>query len=267
MADSSAFSTSLRAIRAVSLNTAREAIRSKVFSSLIFFAVLLILSSIVLGEMSLHNEARLATDGTLFFSTIFAMVIAVYSSITLFYTEIERRTIYTILSKPIPRWQFLFGKYLGVQILTLLVVGCLALLSAGVVFYQTGDMPVQLVWAFGSLYLQLSITTAIAHLLATFTSPLLAGFVTVAFFIAGNLFSQLRIIKAMLTEKGNPLSHAITLIEYTLPNLEALNLSREFTYQLAVPTSYILQSVLYTVSYVGIVLLLAMWSFSRKDIS
>ncbi len=267
MADIPAWITSARAIRAVSLNTAREAIRSKVFSSLIFFAVLLLLSSIVLGEMSLHNEARLATDGTLFFSTIFAMIISVYSSITLFYTEIERRTIYTILSKPTPRWQFLVGKWLGVQVLTLMVVAFLGAMSAGVIYYQTDTLTLQLLWAFGSLYLQLSIITAVAHLLATFASPLLAGFVTVACFIAGNLFSQLRIIKEMLTEKGNPLSYAITLIEYTLPNLEALNLSREFTYQLAVPPAYIAQALLYTASYVSIVLLLACAAFSRKDIS
>ena len=89
---------------AVSINTVREAVRSKVFGSLLFFSVMMILSSLVLGEMSLHNERRVAYDVTLFASTMFAVIMAVYSSITLFYTEIERRTIYTILSKPIPRW-------------------------------------------------------------------------------------------------------------------------------------------------------------------
>ena len=264
---SNTISTSARAIRAVSINTAREAIRSKVFSSLVFFAVLLVLSSIVLGEMSLHNEMRLATDGTLFFSTMFAMVIAVYSSITLFYTEIERRTIYTILSKPTPRWQFLLGKYLGVQILTIAVVLFLAVLSAGVIFYQAGTLPTQIPWAFGSLYLQLAITTALAHLFATIASPLLAGFVTVACFIAGNLFSQLQVIRAMLDDRENPASHLITVIEYILPNLEALNLSRELTYQLAIPMSYVANALLYTLSYVGIILLLGMFAFSRRDIS
>lgn len=259
--------SSLRAIKAVSLNTAREAIRSKVFSSLVFFAVLLIGSSIVLGEMSLHNEMRLATDGTLFFSTLFAMVIAVYSSITLFYTEIERRTIYTILSKPTPRWQFLLGKYIGVQLLTLVVVVAMGALSAAVIAYQGGSVPTQLGWAFLGLYLQLAIVTALAHLLATIASPLLAGFATVALFIGGNLFSQLDTIKKMLEDKDNPLSHLITVVEYVLPNLEALNLSRELTYQLTVPMSYVWQALLYTVSYVVLVMLLGMFTFSRRDIS
>ena len=264
---STSLAGSSRALWAVSMNTAREAVRSKVFGSLVFFAVLLILSSIVLGEMSLHNETRLATDGTLFFSTMFAMVIAVYSSITLFYTEIERRTIYTILSKPIPRWLFLLGKYLGVQLLTLIVVVFMTGLSAGVIFYQTGSVPAQLFVAFASVYMQLAITTALAHMLATIASPLLAGFATVALFIGGNLFSQLATIKKILEMQNNPLSHAISLVEYVLPNLEALNLSRELTYQLAIPTSYIMNAILYTVSYSGIVMLLAMAFFSRKDIS
>lgn len=256
-----------RAISAVSLNTVREAVRSKVFGSLIFFAVLLILSSIVLGEMSLHNEARLATDGTLFFSTMFAMVIAVYSSITLFYTEIERRTIYTILSKPIPRWQFLLGKYLGVQALTAIVVVFMTALSAGVIHYQAGEVPAQLLIAFGSVYMQLAITTALAHLLATIASPLLAGFATVALFAGGNLFSQLAIIKKILIEQENPVAHVITVIEYVLPNLQALNLSRELTYQITIPASYVGQALLYTVSYAGLTMLLAMFTFSRKDIN
>ena len=263
----SAVTLGLRATSAVALNTAREAIRSKVFSSLAFFAALLVLSSVVLGEMSLHNEARLATDGTLFFSTLFAMAIAVYSSITLFYTEIERRTIYTIISKPIPRWQFLLGKYLGVQILTISVVVALALLSAGVIAYQTGGVPEQLGWAFLSLYLQLCITTALAHLFAAIASPLLAGFVTVACFIAGNLFSQLSLIKTILEKDDSPLSYAIVLVEYVLPNLEALNLSRELTYQLAISPAYVAQAVLYTLSYAGVVMLLAIGAFSRRDLS
>ena len=257
----------VRAMSAVSLNTVREAMRSKVFGSLLFFAVLMILSSIVLGEMSLHNEERVAHDVTLFASTLFAIVMAVYSSITLFYTEIERRTIYTILSKPIPRWQFLLGKYGGVQLLMLVVVVFMLILSAGVIVSQGGSLSPNLFYAFGTLYLQSLIVTALAHLIATIASPLLAGFSTMALFIGGNLFSQLDVIRRILIEQKNPLSFVITVIEYILPNLEALNLSRELTYQLAIPPSYLGQAVVYAVSYSAIVMVLAFLVFSRKDLS
>lgn len=265
--DPSPLMRSARALSAVSLNTVKEAMRSKVFGSLLFFGVLMILSSIVLGEMSLHNEKRVAYDVTLFASTLFAVVISIYTSITLFYTEIERRTIYTILSKPIPRWQFLVGKYIGVQLLMGVVVVFMLAMSALVVKTQGAPLEINLLWAFLTLYLQLSITTAMAHLLATIAAPLLAGFATMALFIGGNLFSQLAVIKKLLAEKENPAEHLITLVEYILPNLEALNLSRELTYRLDVPASYIGQSILYTLTYAAIVMMLAIGVFSRKDLS
>ena len=256
-----------RAILAVSTNTVREAIRSKVFGSLLFFGVVMILSSLILGEMSLHNERRVIFDVMLFMSTLFAVIIAVYSSITLFYREIERRTIYTILSKPIPRWQFLVGKYIGVQALLLLVVVFMLGICVGVVALQGLSIESNLFYAFLTLYLQLGITTALAHLAATVASPLLAGFVTMGLFISGNLFSQLRVVKELLAENGNPLTALITVLEYILPNLESLNLSRELTYQIAIPTGYVAQATLYAVTYTAIIMLVAILSFERKELS
>ena len=267
MAESSSFTRGARALTAVSFNTVREAMRSKVFGSLLFFAIIMIPSSMVLGEMSLHNEKRVAYDVTLFASTLFAVIISVYSSITLFYTELERRTIYTILSKPIPRWQFLVGKYLGVQMLMFVVVVFMLLLSIGVLKWQGLIIDQNLFFAFGTLYLQLTITTALAHTLATVAAPLLAGFATMALFVGGNLFSQLAVIKKLMMEKENPAAPLITVIEYVLPNLEALNLSRELTYQLHVPADYLLQALAYSTTYAAIVMMLGVVVFARKDLS
>ena len=263
----SIFLRSARAMSAVSINTVREAVRSKVFGSLLFFSVMMILSSLVLGEMSLHNERRVAYDVTLFASTMFAVIMAVYSSITLFYTEIERRTIYTILSKPIPRWQFLVGKYIGVQLLLSIVVLFMFFISAGSIKYQGLEVEFNLILAFYTLYLQLSITTALAHLLATIAAPLLAGFSTMGLFIGGNLFFQLEVIKKILEEKKNPAMHLITALEYTLPNLESLNLSHELTYKIEVSSTYLLQATSYAFTYSVIIMLLAIAVFSRKDLS
>ena len=194
-------------------------------------------------------------------------MIAIYSSITLFYTEIERRTIYTILSKPIPRWQFLVGKYFGVQLLMLIVVGFMLVISAGVLKYQGLEVEGNLFIAFLTLYLQLCITTALAHMLATISAPLLAGFSTMALFIGGNLFYQLDVIKKLLEEKENPAAHLITVLEYILPNIEALNLSRELTYNLTISPEYVLQATAYAFTYSAIIMLLGIGLFSQRDLS
>ena len=256
-----------RALGAVATNTLRQAVRSKVFGTLLFFSILLVLSSLVLGEMSLHHESRVALDTSLFFSTLFAAMMAIYSSITLFFTEIERRTIYTILSKPIPRWLFLVGKFLGVSLLNAIVVVLLFLLSALMAWIQSDAVPIQLPIAFTTLYFQLTITTALAHLIATVSNPLLAGFASAALFVGGNLFTQLAAIKELLEESNNPLSYAITALEYLLPNLESLNLSRELTYAVPVPPSYLGAAALYTLTYSALALLLGVLFFSKKDVA
>ncbi len=256
-----------RGIGAVAHNTLREALRNKVFGSLLFFSVLVILFSRVLGEMSLHQEVRLARDATLAASTLFGMVIAVYSSVTLLHTEFERRTIYTILSKPIHRWQFLLGKYFGVMALCALVVGFMGGITALVLWMQNSAPTATLGAALFTLYLQLMIITALAHLLATIAAPLLAGFAAVALFIGGNLMSQLDLMEQLLSEKASALTPLIQALKVVLPNLEALNLSHEVTYGLAVPARYLGDATLYALSYAGVVLVLAVLLFSRRDLN
>lgn len=265
---SSTLTQQTRALLAVSANTFREAVRNKVFGTLLFFAGLLILSSIVLGEMSLHHELRTAKSVTLFASTLFGMIISVYSSITLLHTEFERRTIYTILSKPIHRWQFLLGKYLGVMGLVLVVIALMAVITAIVMAIQGGGFDQTALVAFVAIYLQMMIVTALAHMFATFASPLLSGFATVALFIGGNLFNQLELVQKLLIEQKSPgLAKLVKGLEVILPNLQALNLSEEVTYAMTIPSGYVLSALWYAVSYTLVVMVIGMLIFSVRDLN
>ena len=254
-----------RATSAIAFNTFREAVRNKVFGSLIFVAILLMAGSLALGEMSLHEELRVTRDLTLFASTIFAAAITIYSSITLLYTEIEQRTIYTILSKPIRRWQFIAGKFAGIVLLLVCILGLLYGISAGLIALQGGAIGATLAWAYVTLLLQMMIVAAIALFLASFSSPLLSGMITAAVFIAGHLFSHLEQARRMLEEADNPLAVVIEGLQFVLPNLESLNLSTELTYAIPIPPAYALSAVWYTFSYAATVLVLAMIIFARRD--
>lgn len=256
----------LRALMAIMFNTARAAIRSKVLGSLLFVAVALNLASLLLGELSLHQEERITRDVSLFASTIFSVIITVYSSITLLHTEIEQRTLYTILSKPIRRWQFILGKWLGVMLLMLAIVAVFLANAVVLMLVQDIELTWSLWWSFYTLYLQICIVAAFSLLFASFASPLLSGFFTATVFVIGNLYSQIEGIRKLLGERGNvelvPLLDAMSLL---LPNLESLNLSRELTYSVAVPGTYVLSATWYALSYSALVLMLAMLIFSRRD--
>ena len=105
---------------AIAVNTFREAVRNKILYALLLFALAMIVAGTFLGRLSLDQNVRIIQDFGLFSVTFFGMVIAVFVGVTLLYDEIQRRTIYVLLSKPIHRAEFVVGKYVG-MLLTLLV--------------------------------------------------------------------------------------------------------------------------------------------------
>ncbi|MCB9526549.1 MAG: ABC transporter permease, partial [Myxococcales bacterium] len=100
-------------IIAIALNTFREAIRNRVFFALVLFAIGMLLMTLAVSSASLHEEVRLMKDVGLFLTSSFAVLISIFVGVNLVYKEIERKTVYTIMPKPIPRASFLLGKYAG----------------------------------------------------------------------------------------------------------------------------------------------------------
>ena len=251
----------------LAVNTFREAVRSKVLGALLLFVVLSISGSALLGEMSLHEEARVAADGSLFSSTMFCVAIAIYAMVTLLHKELEQRTIYTILAKPIARWQFLCGKYLGVAFLLATIVVALFALALVIVTMQGGDVSVELGLAFVTLYLQCLVLTAVTLVFASFSSPLLSGMFAICLFIAGNLMTQLETAKASLENNVPGSAPIVDILLVVLPNFESLNLSWFVTHGKTVSLSYMLAAGWYAASYSAIALLLAIVIFSRRDLA
>ncbi|MFB6350216.1 MAG: ABC transporter permease [Bradymonadaceae bacterium] len=254
-----------RAVTAIATNTFREAVRNKIFGALLLFAGGVMAFSLVLGAMSLHNEVRVATDVTLFASTVFSVIITVYTSITLLQSEIDRRTIYTILSKPVRRWQFVIGKFAGIVLLAAVVVIVLFGVSAGLRLYQGGDLPVAYAWAFVLIFCQLLIVAPISLMFASFSSPLLSGLFTIGLFILGHLHSQLEAVASFADI--DLADYLIEGLQVLIPNLASLNIATEVVHGISVPATYLLHAGWYTVSYGSLVLTLAIAIFSFRDLT
>src|SRR4029077_18414859 len=126
---SSAATGMLGRILAISRNTFREAVRDRVLYNLVFFVLLLTAAAIFIGELSGGQERKIIVDLGLSAMLLFGVFIAIFVGVGLVYKEIERRTVYSIFSKPVGRGEFLLGKYLGLC-LTLLVN--VAVMGAGV---------------------------------------------------------------------------------------------------------------------------------------
>jgi len=176
-------------ILTIGRNTFRENIRDKILYNLILFALLMILSSIALGQLTLGHEAKVIVDLGLGSISIFGTLIAIFIGISLVYKELEKRTVYALLAKPIHRWEFITGKYLGL-LFTLLVN--VAIMAAGLMLtllYQGGIERytyLNLLPAVCVTLLSLMVTAALALGFSTFCTAACSSLFTVFRWVAGD---------------------------------------------------------------------------------
>lgn len=250
-------------IMALALNTFREAIRDKILYSLLFFALLMIGSSVLVGRLTLGEYAKIIQDVGLGAINLFGVLIAIFVGIQLVSREVERRTIYTVLSKPIYRAQFVVGKFAGLALTLLVQVAIMTLGFLLLVKFSTGDWPWNLLVAIGLIFLELLVLTAFAVLFSCFTTPTLSGLFTGSVFLIGHLSDDIvhygRESEAVWVQKLSELCW------YVLPNLENFNIKNQAVHQVPLPEGHILSAVVYGVVYLSAVLLLASAVLERRD--
>ncbi len=254
----------IRPVWAIARNTFREAVRNKILYILLLVAVAMILSGIVLGKLSLDQHERVIKDVGLGTISLFGVVIAAFIGVNLLYQELDRKTLFTVLTKPIHRWQFVVGKYVGMlitlSVMTVVMTAALILLLAG-----QGVVPDQpLLAAILLQYLELSIVVALAVFFSSFSSPFLSGGFTFGAFLLGRLADDLHGVLPQL--KLGVLEDLLVGITWVLPNLYRFNVVDRAIYGTAVPLSYVLHCGAYAAAYVGVVLAVACFLFGRRDI-
>lgn len=125
-------------IYAIALNTYREAVRDKVLFGVLVLAAAVLALTLALGELSLDQHMRVVTDLGLASISMFSVVIAIFLGSSLLYKEIERKTLYVILPKPIARFEFLLGKYLGIVVTCAVFIAIMGALQLLVTAIQAG---------------------------------------------------------------------------------------------------------------------------------
>ena len=200
-------------------NTFRENIRDRVLYNLILFAMIMILSSILLGQLTLGHEAKVIVDIGLSSISIFGTLIAIFIGIGLVYKELEKRTAYFLLAKPVTRQQLILGKYLGL-VFTLFVN--VAIMTAGLfatLMWQEG-MKSAALWrilpAVFLIFLALALTTAVALLFSAFSTPALSAAFTFFLWVIGH-FNRDLLEFAKLT-KSAAVESICRGLYYLLPN-------------------------------------------------
>ncbi len=250
-------------ITAIAFNTVREAVRNKVLYALLFFGVLLIGTGILVSSLSYVEMDRILQSVGLSSLRLFGALIAIFVGVGLIHKEVDRRTIYTILSKPVSRTEFLIGKYLGLvltlwmQVVIMAVAFVVVSLVSGAPL-DGGHAAAVLLAAF-----ELAVVVGVATLFSSFTSPMLASLFTAGFYLVGHVTRDLRELGA---QSGDPALQKLTAgLFHVLPDLESFNLTAQAIHQLPISASQVLLPIGYAVATIAVLLAMASMIFQRRD--
>ena len=253
-------------IAAVAANTFREAVRDRVLYNLIFFALLLVGAALLFGQISIGIQRIVLINLGLTAISVFGVVIAIFIGIGLVSKEIEKRTLYTVLSRPVQRWEFIIGKFFGLAG-TLVVntffmaIGVFAALLYVSRHFQKADG-----WVLVALYfivLQLVIITALALLFSSFSSPLLSAVFAFSLFVIGSFAEDLRGFAGLTQGVTRWLA---TGAAYLVPNLSALNVINSVAHEQPISGHLIFYNTAYALVYATMALCGAVLVFQRRNL-
>ncbi|MGB9434598.1 MAG: ABC transporter permease [Candidatus Acidiferrum sp.] len=257
----------MRNVWTVATNTFREAVRDRVLYNLVFFALLMMGAAILVGQISIGIEQSVIVSLGLTAISVIGIFIAVFIGVGLVSKEMDKRTLYALLAKPVERWEFLLGKYGG--LVMTLTVNTAAMAVGLYVALWTVKHPLEtsdwyLLVAVYLILLKLALIVALAMLFSCFTTPFLAILFTVGMYIAGVFAEDLRTMQAL---NLTPLTmKSLRGISYLLPNFENFNVMEAVAHGRGVPAALVWQDTWYAMLYAGIVLAAAAAVFSRRNL-
>jgi Cu-processing system permease protein len=257
----------MRRVGVVALNTFREAVRDRVLYNLLFFALLMMVAAIVVRQISIGIEDSVIVSLGLSAISVIGLLIAVFIGVALVSKEMDKRTLYALLAKPVRRWEFLLGKFGGLVLTLTVNTAAMALGLFLVMLYvkhslERSDAVVLVAVYF--ILLKLALVVALALLFSCFTTSLLAILYTAGLYIVGLYVQEL---KNLPVDVMSPSAAALTKwLAYLPPNFENYNVMALAAHGRTVPGALILQNTLYTVVYCAVVLSVAAAVFSRKNL-
>jgi ABC-type transport system involved in multi-copper enzyme maturation permease subunit len=260
-----------RRISAIARTTLLEAVRNRVFGVLVLFACGMIGFSTVLGALSLHEEVRIVKDLGLAATSLFGVLISLFLGVNLLAKELDKKTVYAILSKPIERWEFLIGKYLGLVATIAMLVFAMSIIMAILIQLEGGEHGIALMRAELLVFFELMLLIALALLFSSFSSPYLSAMFAGAIWLIGRNLSQLRALAESKigdeTLRATCLGMLRGVPDFELFYVSGANLDGEIVsiHDSFVAWSYVVESALYALSASALYLVIAVALFRRRD--
>ncbi len=250
-------------IGAIAGITFKEAKRDRVLYLLFFFAALGIVASRVLALLTVGDRTKIIKDVGLASISVFGVLMAILIGTGLVYKEIDKKTIFTLLAKPLHRAEFILGKFLGLVLTLFVMTAAMAAIFLVLVYVHTLKIEGALLVAVAYLFVELVLITAVAVLFSSFSTPILSSLFALGFTLIGHLSWGLDLVVQKMTPGlGRTLVRVLATV---LPDLENFNFKTEVVHGLPIPPGIYVSSLLYGLCYTAFILALAVLIFRRRD--
>lgn len=274
----------LNNVGAIALNSFREAMRDRILYVFVVFALIVTASSKVIGWVSVGEDIKVVRDLGLASLGFFGMLITVFVGANLIHKEMDRRTIYVVLARPVGRGEFLLGRYLGLLGVLVLVVTAMGVFftlyqavlvwmgAGGLVEAEGGAVPFGLVQAQFLVVCEFVLLTAIAVFFSTATTPVLSAVFTFLAYVLGHAAEWIYIFAEMMIDKQDAglwdklMSMVLKGLYYAVPSLDVFDLRLEAVHGGVMAGGRLLLVLVYGVSYAAAVLLAAFLVMRRKPL-
>lgn len=250
-------------IYSIAKNTFKEAMRDRILYTLIIFAFLILGSSWVIPPLASGEEYRIITDVGLASISIFGVLIVVFLGTSLVYKEVEKRTVYMIVCKPIYRYEFLLGKYFGLFTTILLVVIIMTIFLYFMIYILFGGYEKRLLLSIFMSCIELAVIASIAIFFSSFSSPTLSGIFTILIFAIGHMTED--IISFSKQFPSSVAKFLARVFYYVIPNLENFNIKNEIIHNIQIKNLQIELAIIYGAIYIAVTLFLSALIFERRD--
>ena len=253
----------MKKIVSIAYYTYLENIRNKIFYVIILFGIVLIGTAFLLSALGGEQSRRVLLDVGLGAIEFLALITAGFSAVTLALEEMDSKTIYLILTRPVPRSVYLAGRYLGLLSAVYSGMVLMAVLHVSILFLQG--------WVFEPRYIlalifsaeKITVVGAVALFFSLFSTSAVSSIsFTVFFWVLGHFSEEIR----FLGEKAHGVVPKLTALSvyYILPNMQYFNI-RDFWDLPSISPAWIASAALYGLSYSAVCLALSLWLFRRRE--
>jgi ABC-type transport system involved in multi-copper enzyme maturation permease subunit len=253
-------------VLSIARNTFKECVRDKVLYNLVIFAVLIITSSLILGTITIGDVKQIIINLGLSTLSIFGTLISIFIGIQLVYKEIDKKTVYSLLSKPVARYEFVLGKYLGLTWTLAVNVSVMILgIYASILYlrHSLQALDFHILLAGLLILVELMIVIAIALCFSTFSTPALSAVFTFSLYVIGHFNADIR--QYSINSQSLPAKAISGVLYYLLPNFANFDIISMTAHGQFMSSGVYLFSLAYGLLFSFAVVLVAMLIFQRRD--